>query len=708
MAATLERVTLLLRAYDLHFAVPERDLLAGTSLELRGGERVALLGRNGAGKTTLLELLSGARRPDSGELWRQPGLQLATLEQHHDFAPGARVGDLLAAAHPYRTLEAEAGALAARLDDPAALERWSEVQAHLQQVQAAAWPARLGRMLAALGLRALPGLEERKARSLSGGEQTRLALALTLAREPELLLLDEPTNHLDIRMREWLEGWLRNFGGGVLLTSHDRDFLDAVATRSLWLAGGELSEYPGGYSRARAQRDLERRSLGRRSRLQEREAGRLTAAAGQLDRWGQRSAAVRSRAGRVAVPGAPLPERQLRMRLLAGDSRARLLAWGEHLSVTYGGRTVLRHARFRLRQGDRVALLGANGTGKSTLLRLLAGEQRPDLPEAGSPEPLLRLAGGVTLAYLDQTWHGLTPGRGLYAQFGERFGDAAAALLGAAGFGAAHWEQTPEQLSGGERSRAGLALVSSLRSDILLLDEPTNHLDIEALQALEAAVKAYSGALVIVTHDRRFAREVATRLWVIEGGELREVSGWGRSDYTDPARTLEGDPPPPLPPPSAPQRMFRLERALLDLQAELDTPWRLTGREEARLRSEAAQLQTELYAAYAEVYGQEVWDAEVPEPPLRVRAVRFETGGMFWAAHQPECPHLAWDGRTLRLSADRDGPLPAHFGEPLLGGALRILFEGWQVGRVQLGEGGPLLSRREWFERLGAAPRRRS
>ncbi|MDO4263179.1 MAG: ABC-F family ATP-binding cassette domain-containing protein [Deinococcus sp.] len=703
-------MTLLLRAQDLRLSVAERDLLAGVSLDLRSGERVALLGRNGAGKTTLLDVLNGTRPPDSGELWRAPDLRLATLDQHHDFAPGVRVGALLAGAWPYRALEAEAQALAGQLDDAEALDRWGEVQARLEQAQAAAWPARLGRMLAALGLRDVPDLEGREASTLSGGEKTRLALALTLACEPDLLLLDEPTNHLDIRMREWLEGYLRSFGGGVLLTSHDRDFLDAVAGRSLWLAGGALTEYPGGYSQAQAQRELERRTLGREAQLQGREAGRLTAAAGRLDRWGRRSAAVRSRAGRVAVPEAPLPERQLRMRLLAGDSRARLLAWGEHLSVTFsdgggGERAVLRGARFRLRQGDRVALLGANGTGKSTLLRLLAGEQKPN---PGPPEPVLRLAGGVTLAYLDQTWHGLTPGRGLYAQFAERFGDAAAALLGAAGFGAGHWAQTPEQLSGGERSRAGLALVSALRSDLLLLDEPTNHLDVEALQALEAAVQAYGGALVIVTHDRHFAREVATRLWVIEGAELREVSGWGRSDYADPARTLEGDPPPSPPPPSAPQRMFRLEQALLDLHAELDTPWRLTGREEARLRSEAGHLQAELYATYAEVYGEEVWDDEVPEPPLRVRALHLESGGIFWAAHQPECPHFAWDGLTLRLSTDGAGPLPAHFAEALLGGALRILFGRWQVGRVQLGEGGPLLRRREWFERTGAVRPRSS
>lgn len=146
----------------------------------------------------------------------------------------------------------------------------------------------------------------------------------------------------------------------------------------------------------------------------------------------------------------------------------------------------------------------------------------------------------MTVASLDQTWHGLTPGEGLHAQFERRFGRQANTLLGRAGFGAEDWPKTPEVLSGGERARAGLALVSGLRADLLLLDEPTNHLDVEALLALEGAVQAYGGAVVIVTHDRRFAREVATRLWVIEDAALREVSGWGSREYLDPAATLQG------------------------------------------------------------------------------------------------------------------------------------------------------------------------
>ncbi|GGI77565.1 ABC-F family ATP-binding cassette domain-containing protein [Deinococcus wulumuqiensis] len=688
----------LLSAEELTVVYGERAVLAGVSLSVGRGERVALLGRNGAGKTTLLRVLTGEQRADEGEVWRAEGLRVAVLAQHHAWPPGRTVRELVDAAHPYREAEAELLSLEADLGNPDALAAWTELHARLDAAEAFAWPSRVRRIL---GMLDLTRFLSREAATLSGGERTRLALALALAREPDLLLLDEPTNHLDIRMREWLEGWLLAFRGGVLLTSHDRDFLDAVATRSLWLEEGEAQEYAGGYSRARAQRDLERRTRTRAARLSEQEAGRLRDSVEWLDQRGKRSGALKTRAGRVPVTEAPLPERQLRMRLLAGTARARVVAWGEHLSKSYGERVILRDAAFRLRQGDRVALMGANGTGKTTLMRLLAGETFPDeaFPDQTQPPPVLRVASGVTVASLDQTWHGLTPGEGLHAQFERRFGRQTNALLGRAGFTQADWPKTPEQLSGGERARAGLALVSGLRADLLLLDEPTNHLDVEALAALEAAVHAYAGAVVIVTHDRRFAREVANRLWVIEDTELREVSGWGSREYRDPARLLEGDPPPPPPPPTPRQRLAHLETRLADVRRALDAPpGTLTGREEARLRSQAHQLGHALYDLYAEVFGAPQWDAQVREPPLTVRAQRLgERGGMFWAARDEGCPHLAWDGETLRFSA----PAPAWYGAALLGGALRILFEHWNVGKARLGEGGPVMRRREWFERIG-------
>lgn len=692
-------MTTLISAEHVTVTFGDRAVLNGVDLSLADGERLALLGRNGSGKTTLLHVLHGDRRPDEGSVWHAPDLRVAFLHQHHAHPPGLSVQALLDAAHPYREQEAQLLALEADLGDPERLHAWTALHARLESAQSYAWPSRVRRIL---GMLDLTRFLHRDAATLSGGERTRLALALALAREPDLLLLDEPTNHLDIRMREWLEGWLRAFPGGVILTSHDRDFLDAVATRSLWLEAGGVTPYPGGYSRASAQRDLERRTQARAHRLGTREAGRLQDSVEWLDRRGRRSRAVKTRAERVEVAEAPLPERQLTMRLLAGTARAGLVAWGEHLSRTYGEHVILRGAAFRLRQGDRVALMGANGTGKTTLMRLLAGDLAPDPPAPGEDPPLLRVSPGVTVASLDQIWHGLTPGVPLHAQFTARFGTRARALLGRAGFTADDWPKLPEVLSGGERARAGLALVSALRADLLLLDEPTNHLDVEALQALEAAVHAYGGAVVIVTHDRRFAREVANRLWVIEDATLREVAGWGSREYRDPAAHLTGDPPPPPPPPSARQRMVVVEHELHAIRTELDRPpGSLTGREEGRLRSRAHHLQGELHDLYADVFGAPQFDAEVREPPLSVRAQRFgdgpHGGGMFWAARDPECPHLAWDGYVLRFSA---AP-PGWYGAALLAGALRILFERWNVGRAQLGEDGPVLTRRSYFERTG-------
>ena len=686
-----DRVPTLLAADDLFLTRAERPILAGVGLSLGSGERVALLGRNGAGKTTLLDLLSGRAVPEEGRLWRAPGLRIASLGQHAIYPPGVTVEALIGEADPYRALEEQLRDLEAHLADaPESLSAWTELHDYLEAANAWTWPARVARTL---GVLTLDGLRAREAMSLSGGERTRLALALALLQEPELLLLDEPTNHLDLRMREWLEGQLLAFRGALLFVSHDRELSDRVATRSLWIEGGELTGYPGGYSRARAQRDLERRSRARAHRLGSREEDRLQGAVEWLDLRGRRSQAVRTRAARVPVVEAPLPERALRMRMLAGQARARVLLWARHLSVQYGGRVVLSDASLKLRQGDRVALMGANGTGKTSLLRLLAGETYSDDPRAE-----LRYEGSARVAYLDQTWHGLDPERPLRAQFAQRFGEGRAnALLGQAGFGARDWPRYPDTLSGGERARAGLALVSALRADVLLLDEPTNHLDVETLETLEGALAAYPGAVVIVTHDRRFARTVATRWWLIEDARLSEPETWGSRTLLDPDRSLEGDPPPPRPPLSPRERTVEQEIRLSAIARELDLPG-LGGRDEARLRAERHRRRQALDALYADLYAAETWDGEAKTPHLRVRAQRFETGAMFYAAVQPDCPHLAWDGETLRWMPEAP---PAWFGTELLEGALRLLFERWNVGRVTLGEGGPVLRRRAWAERVG-------
>ncbi|ADV67643.1 ABC-F family ATP-binding cassette domain-containing protein [Deinococcus maricopensis] len=683
-------MTTLLTADHLSLTRADRLILDDVSLTVTAGDRLALLGRNGAGKTTLLRTLAHEETPDDGTVWRAPDTRLAVLPQQPVYPPGVAVHALVDAAYPYGPLEAHVRALEQRLahgDD--VLAEYSAAQARLDFVGAYTWPARAARTLGILDLAAY---HDREAATLSGGERTRLALALTLLQEADLLLLDEPTNHLDIRMREWLESWLATHRGAALFTSHDRTFLDRAAHRSLYLEGGVATAYPGGFTRARAQRQLEQRTRERAHRIQAREHARLEGSAERLDEWGRRSTALRGRLARMDVPDAPQAEKAIRMRLLAGQARARVVLWADHLHKSYGERAILRDASLKVRHGDRIALMGANGTGKTTLLRLLSGETYPDNDDA-----VLRVADGVHVATLDQTWHGLDPDAPLRRQFEDRFGPRANALLGRAGFTGAHWPLTPRQLSGGERARAGLALVSALRADLLLLDEPTNHLDVETLEALEAAVNAYGGAVIVVTHDRAFARNVATRLWVIEDARLIEREGWGKRTELDPARTLDGDPPPPPPPPTARQRVRTLESKLADIARALDTHPGPTGREEARLRARQHRLRQDLYTAYGDAYAAPQWDLRTREGALTIHATLFGAGAMFHAARDPDCPHLAWDGATLRWST----PPPAWYGAALLGGALRLLFERLGVTRATLGDGGPTLTRRAYFERSG-------
>nr|WP_246350747.1 ABC-F family ATP-binding cassette domain-containing protein [Deinobacterium chartae] len=680
-----------------HLARGERTVLAGVSLSVAEGERVALLGRNGAGKTTLLEILAGAIPLEEGSLWRAEGLRIGRLDQHPQMPPGVRVSALVAAANPFLPLEADLRALEraleARPDDAALLERWSELHARLEAEGAYAWHAEAG---IALGVLELSDFAERDAATLSGGERTRLALLLALLARPDLLLLDEPTNHLDIRMREWLEAQLLAARSAVVLTSHDRTLLDRVAVRSLWLEDGHAREYRGGYSKARAQRSIERRSLERASRLASREAERLEQAAEREGVWGRHADALRSRRRHLEVPEAPARERRARVRLSSGDARSRLLLQARSLHVAFGERTVLRDVALKIRQGDRIALIAPNGAGKTTLLRVLLGELYSDHPEAE-----VRYEAGVSSAYLDQTYHGLVSDRPLLAQFEERYGAARArALLGRAGFRPDQWARPPEALSGGERSRAGLALISALRADLLLLDEPTNHLDVEALEALEEALLAYEGAALIVTHDRSFARAVANRFWTLEGGQLIERESLNARQTVDPARNLRGDPQQVrVAPPTPRQRMQAAEVRLQEID-HLLTPYRaapLPLREEARLRAEAHRLRARLGELYAEVYGAETFDLEVTQRPLRVRVLREDEAALLWARGAAECPHLRWDGRALHWSSAEG---ERWFRRTLLEGALQVLFERLDV-RVVCLPGGETVTLEDYLTRLG-------
>jgi ATPase subunit of ABC transporter with duplicated ATPase domains len=694
---------MIVRARELRHAYGDRVTLDGVSFELASRARVALTGRNGAGKTTLLRVLLGEIAPDSGELEIVPGTRLGSLVQDPIFPPEMTVASVIRRALGHlHDLEARLRAVEERLAiGENALAEWSHLHDAFEQAGGYAGEARAARALAALRLN---DFLNREAATLSGGERTRLALAAALVDQPDLLVLDEPTNHLDIGMREWLEAYLAAYPGALLIVSHDRALLDAVAGETWHLERGRLHAYRGGYSRARERRLEERRLQDKQHRLGSAEARRLERASERVGAWGRnnerlarraRAIARRAERARDEMVEAPLRERQITMALAAGDARARTLVRADHLSKHYGGRTIVEDARLRVRAGDRIALLAPNGAGKTTLLRMLLGEVHSDDARAE-----VRFTEGVQPSYFDQTYHGLSPNRPLLAQLSLRVGEGPGkALLGRYGFRPEDWPKRPAELSGGERARAGLALIAATRADLLVLDEPTNHLDVETLELLEDALAAYPGSLLFVTHDRAFAAQVATRVLGIEEHALLEYEGGfegyararrGEAATLDPGRVLVEEEAPPPEPPDPLVVTAALEERLITVESQL-LRRDLTEREADRLRRERDGAVDELSALYAERWAAPLeYSHAVRSGPLRVLADLHHGGWRFWARKAEGCPGLVGSierGQlTLVWDDDTEGALP-WFRRSLLEGAGAIAFEHLGVRRVLLPPG---------------------
>ena len=594
-------------------------------LRLNPGTRLGLAGPNGAGKSTLLRLLAGDLIPDEGRVARAPGVRLALLPQASDAPRGSTVWEaaglgLAAVRDAEERLRSEERRLAAGEPRTGALAEALDTFERLGGYRA---EAELREVLAALGF---PEADhDRPAARLSGGERRRLALAAALAGGPEVLLLDEPTNHLDLPARAWLARRLASWRGALVLVSHDRSVLEASTNATLFLEGGGWELRRGPYGRAREARDRELVALRRRDAARAREAERLRRTAAELAQRGDRAAVRRRRVaqrrhaqlGSAAAPsaGAKAVALELRSRGLKGVLlEARSLCRDGLLEVPF----------VRLRAGQRVALLGPNGAGKSTLLALLAG----DLP-SDDPSCELRYAAGLRLAHAGQLDRGLEPGESVLHQVAQGAGEGRARqLLAQAGVAADRWEAPPEQLSGGERARAGLARLEAREADLLLLDEPTNDLDLAAVEALQGALERSSAALVLATHDRHLAEALADEVWVLEGGTLRrfeDVSAYlagGAGGALAPEAALDGAPAGPEPHAGSPglpdargQRASELE-ALEDerraLERLLEDPMRLAPRQLARLTVRRGVLEDRLASAYDALL-------EPPAPRFRVR-----------------------------------------------------------------------------------------
>ncbi|MGE0363697.1 MAG: ATP-binding cassette domain-containing protein [Vicinamibacterales bacterium] len=517
----------------LHHAYGHLPLLDDVSLAIDAGERIALIGRNGTGKSTLLQIVSGEIAPDRGTVWRAPGTRIARLVQDvpldtHDtvfdvVAEGLGELSALVAAYHHAAVEVAHG-------DAGALERMGRLQHELEERDGWRVEQRVELVLTRLGLPTDAPVD-----TLSGGWRRRVLLARALVAAPDVLLLDEPTNHLDIEAIEWLEAFLAEYAGAVLFVTHDRAFLERLATRVVELDRGRLTSWPGSYatflekkaawleSEAIAHEKFDKKLAEEEVWLRRGIRARRTRDEGRVKRLLEMRV---ERAARRAQMGT------VQLALDAADPSGKLVFEAEHLTKAYGDRVVVRDFSTRVLRGDRIGLIGPNGAGKTTLLRLLLGELAPD---AGT----VRRGANVQVAYYDQQREQLDPERTVVDTVGD--GNDRVTVAGRLRHVHGYLEDflfPPERarspvkaLSGGERNRLLLARLFTRPANVLVLDEPTNDLDLETLELLEAQLAEWPGTLLVVSHDRRFLDHVVTSTIAFEGnGRLVEYVG-GYDDW---------------------------------------------------------------------------------------------------------------------------------------------------------------------------------
>jgi ATP-binding cassette subfamily F protein 3 len=507
----------MLRISDLTYHIGGRTLFDGASVSVPAGARAGLVGRNGCGKTTLLRLVVGELHADGGIIETPRRWRIATLPQE---APGGseRVIDHVLSADEERT------ALLAEVDGGASGERAAEAHRRLAEIGAHAAPARAAEILAGLGFD--HDDQQQPCSALAGGWRMRAALAAILFADPDLLLLDEPTNHLDIEATAWLESFLARFTGTLLLVSHDRDLLDKIADRTIHIENGKITAYAGNYTTFERTLDENRRLRRRANAAIAAERERMLAFVARFGAKATKARQAQSRLNAIAKLPAIEPvieTRPIEFQFPEPEPVAPPLIAASGAAVGYGGAPVLSRLDFTLDADDRIAILGANGNGKSTLLRLLAGRLEP---QRGSVRrsPKLRV-GYFAQHQLEELSSESTAYQHLARLAPMELEPKLRAHLGRFGLAQELADVPAGQLSGGERTRLVLALICRTTPNILILDEPTNHLDIESRRALVQALNAFAGAVVLVTHDSYLIRLVADILWVVDGGTCRPFEG---------------------------------------------------------------------------------------------------------------------------------------------------------------------------------------
>jgi ATP-binding cassette, subfamily F, member 3 len=503
-------------------------LLKDVTFTVASGERWGIVGRNGSGKTTLFRLITGAMAPTRGQVTRVGGLRVAMLEQHRDFGDAETVW--AAAAGPFAELLALEQSLAEQaeaLSDnaaPDALERYGRDLERFEHEGGYMITPRVDAVLHGLGFDPAEA-RERPLSALSGGERGRLGLARQLVAPADVLLLDEPTNHLDLETTQWLEEYLRETDETVIVISHDRAFLAAIADHVLHLEGETAVPYTGGYEAFIAQRAERRLAQDRQVTKQRKVIANeedyiRRNIAGQNSRQAKGRRKRLDRLPRLSPPVGADDAMALRLDVRERGGDQVLLA--DRVGLDIDGRTLLRDFSSRVMRGDRIGVLGANGAGKSTLLRAIVGERAIDAGE-------LRLGASTSVAYYRQDLAQVPLGTTLYDTINDLrplwTRGQIQSHLARFGFSGDEVQRRADSLSGGERARVALAMMMLSGANLLILDEPTNHLDVESIEAIEDAIEGYPGTVLLVSHDRALLRAIATRVWVLHGQRMTVFDG---------------------------------------------------------------------------------------------------------------------------------------------------------------------------------------
>ena len=582
------------------FFVIGENLLQDLSFEIEEGERVAILGRNGCGKTTLFKIITGEMDYDGGEVYVNPNKKLGMISQIPHFPLGYTVEDVLRSA--FREILAakkKMEALEKAMEQGATQEQLKTYDALVARFQAGGgydMDVEVDKICNGLGI--TPAQRPQLFDSLSGGEKTRINLARLLLEKTDILLLDEPTNHLDLNSVEWLENYIKTFKGTVLAISHDRYFIDQIAQRVIEITDGHAEFYTGNYSfymeEKQARFDLQLKQY-------EQEQAKLKQLGYTVERmkgWGinnrtlyRRAMSIQHRMERIRKTERPKTEKTMKATFGEKDFSGDVVFKLKNLSKSFGDRVLFSDVNLSVEGGERIALLGDNGTGKSTFIKCLLGEE--------DCQGKIQFGPTVKWGYLPQIIHFDHPERSLYdTMLYEKnlTPQQARDRLGAFLFQGEDVFKTVGTLSGGEQSRLRLCMLMDEKINLLILDEPTNHLDIASREWVEAAIEEFEGVLLFVSHDRYFIEKFAERIWLLEDGTIRDF----RCDYRKYRSILEHEAMAKVLPAAAPKvkkekgkpgGTKETEKTVRRLEREIDKQEKLVADLDRKIEAAAADYQ---------------------------------------------------------------------------------------------------------------------